>query len=105
MAHLRVGAAVRGLKGQPRAPSRRAPGTRTPGGLVKRLGRWVLWCFVAVLLIRGAADLFEREQPAAAVSSSQAAVPAWPDDGTRAFAADFARAYLTYSPSDPESVG
>jgi Conjugative transposon protein TcpC len=103
MAHLRVGAAARGPKGQPRAPSKGAPRTRTASGLVTTLGRWVLWCFVAVLLIRGAADLFERQQPAAAVSSARPPAPAWPDDGARAFAADFARAYLSFSPKDPEA--
>src|SRR3954454_16455962 len=103
MAHLRVGAAVRGLNGQPRAPSRRAPRTRTSAGLVKTLGRGGLWGFVAVLLIRGAADLFARQQPAAAVQASPPAVAAWPGDEARAFAADFARAYLTYSPSDPDA--
>ena len=74
-----------------------------PGGMTKRLGRAVLWCLVAVLLIRGAAGLLAREQSAPAARSSQAAAPAWPDDDARAFAADFARAYLSYSPKDPEA--
>src|SRR4051812_38275647 len=103
MAHLRVGAVVRGLNGAPRAPLRQAPRTHTPAAVVRSLGRWVLWGFVAVLLIRGAADLFEREQPAAAVSAVKPTAGAWPDDEARAFAADFARAYLTYSPKDPDA--
>src|SRR3954464_3417770 len=103
MAHLRVGAAVRGLNGQPRAPSGLAPRSGTPAGLVKTLGRWVLWLVVAVLLVRGAADLFERQQPAAAVSAARPEVAAWPDDEVRAFAAEFARAYLSYSPRDPDA--
>jgi hypothetical protein len=102
MAHLRVGAAVRGLNRQRRAPSRGAPGTRTPAGLLKGLGRALLWLFVAVLLIRGAADLFAREQPAAAVRGAPAVPVIWPDDEARAFAVDFARAYLSYSPREPE---
>src|SRR3954447_24011096 len=103
MAHLRVGAAVRGLNRQPRAPSGLAPRSGTPAGLLKTLGRWVLWLFVAVLLVRGAADLFERRQPAAALSAAPPAAAAWPDDGVGAFAADFARAYLSYSPRDPDA--
>jgi hypothetical protein len=63
----------------------------------------VLWGFVAVLLIRGAADLFERQQPAAAVEAVRPALAAWPDRAAEAFAADFARAYLTYTPQDPEA--
>ena len=73
------------------------------GDVLRRLGRWVLWCLVAVLLIRGAAGLFEREQSAPASRSSRPVASAWPDDGARAFAADFARAYLSYSPKDPEA--
>src|SRR5262249_57360995 len=38
------------------------------------------------------------EQPARVVRPT---VPAWPDDQARAFAADFARAYLTFAPQDP----
>jgi len=63
----------------------------------------VLWCFVAVLLLRGAADLFVREPPAASVQAAPAAAAAWPDDEAKAFAVDFARAYLSYSPRDPEA--
>src|SRR3954447_11710032 len=103
MAHLRVIAAVRGLNGKPRASSRRASGTRPAGDLLKRVGRVVLWCFVAVLLLRGAADLFVREPPAASVQAAPAAAAAWPDDPAKAFAVDFARAYLGYSPRDPEA--
>jgi hypothetical protein len=70
---------------------------------LKRLGRVVLWVFVAVLLIRGAADLFARERPAAAVRSvAPASRVVWPNDEARAFAVEFARAYLDYSPREPE---
>lgn len=101
MAHLRVGAAVRGLNGKPRAPSRGAPAPRTAAGLLKTVGRAVVWLFVAVLLIRGAADLFVRERPAAAVRGTPAVPVVWPDDEARAFAVEFARAYLSYSAGDP----
>jgi hypothetical protein len=102
MAHLRVGAAVRGLNRQPGAPSREAPRSRTAAGLLKGVGRVLLWAFVAVLLIRGAADLFEREQPVAAVRGAAAVPVVWPDDEARAFAVEFARAYLSYSPREPQ---
>jgi hypothetical protein len=69
---------------------------------LKGLGRALLWVFVAVLLIRGAADLFEREPPAAAVRGAPAVPMAWPDDEARAFAVEFARAYLSYSPREPQ---
>ena len=103
MAHLRVGAAARGLKREPRGRSRAAPGASTPSALLARLGRMVLWLLVAVLLIRGAADVLARREPAAAVHAVPAARAAWPDDEARAFAVDFARAYLSYSPRAPES--
>jgi hypothetical protein len=102
MAHLRFGAAVRGLNRQPRAPLKEAPRTRTAAGLLKGLGRVLLWLFVAVLLIRGAADLFERERPAAAARNAPAVPAMWPDDEARAFAVEFARAYLSYSPREPQ---
>jgi hypothetical protein len=76
---------------------------RTPGGLLKRLGRVLLWALVVVLLLRGAASVVASSQPRTVVRESRPVAPAWPDDGVRAFAADFARAYLTYSPKDPEA--
>ena len=70
--------------------------------LLARLGRALLWFMVAVLLIRGAADVFERDAPAAAGQESSARGVAWPDDEARAFAVEFARVYLSYSPAKPE---
>src|SRR4051794_4611495 len=104
MASLRVGAAVKRLNGESRAPSARAPGMRTPGTVVRAFARVVLWCLVAVLLIRGAADLWTRSAPATATATGAfATVPvAWPDDEARAFAVEFTRAYLSYSPRQPE---
>jgi len=97
--HLRVGAAVN----RPHRDAVRAPVIRTPGGLAKRLGRAVLWLLVLVLLLRGLASVMEPRRPAAVASVPKPVVASWPDDGVRAFAADFARAYLTYSPSDPDA--
>src|SRR3954470_18208525 len=75
---------------------------RTPGSVLRSGGRVVLWCALGLLLVRGAGDVLaakpsdDRPRAARAVSAS------WPDDETRAFAVGFARAYLTFSPPDPE---
>ncbi|MBE2317826.1 conjugal transfer protein [Solirubrobacter sp. CPCC 204708] len=76
---------------------------RTPGGLVKRLGRAVLWLLVLVLLLRGVASVMEPRRPGAVAATAKPAVASWPDDEVRAFASDFARAYLTYNAKDPEA--
>jgi hypothetical protein len=102
MGHLRVGAAVRRPNGEPRTLSRGASGRSTPAAFLKSFGRAVLWLLVAVLLIRGLADLLSRRTPVAAVRSAAVAPVAWPDDEARAFAADFARAYLSTSPKAPD---
>src|SRR4051794_14339171 len=75
----------------------RVPVIRTAGGLVRRLGRALLWVLVVVLLVRGLASVLEPREPAAVVQAPRPA-STWPDDDARAFAADFARAYLSYSP-------
>jgi hypothetical protein len=74
---------------------------RTPAGLLRGAGRAVLWCLVAVLLLRGANDVLASpaEEPVRAVQRSAPA--AWPDDQARAFAVRFARAYMGYSPERP----
>lgn len=99
MGHLRVGAAWRG----PHRDGVRAPVSGTPGGLAKRLGRAVLWLLVVVLLLRGLASVMEPSTPATVAAAPKPVMVAWPDDATGAFAADFARAYLTYSPKDPDA--
>jgi len=98
MGHLRVGAAMRLLSREPQAPARAASSMSAPVGLLKSLGRTVLWLLVAVLLIRGAADLFARRAPLASVRAAPVAPGVWPDDEARAFAAGFARVYLSTSP-------
>src|SRR3954451_6899526 len=80
----------------------RVPGIRTAGGLLKRLGRALLWLLVVVLLLRGLASVLEPRRPAAVVRAPRP-TPAWPDDDARAFAADFARAYLSFSPRRPDA--
>jgi hypothetical protein len=56
---------------------------------------------VALLLVRGASDVLADDKPTATTPTSRAAAASWPDDEARAFAVDFARAYLTYSPRHP----
>ena len=99
MGHLRVGAAV----SRPDRGAVRVPVVRTGGGLAKRLGRMLLWLLVVVLLLRGLASVLSPREPAAVVRVARSAPVVWPDDAARAFAADFARAYLSYSPKDPEA--
>jgi hypothetical protein len=93
---------MRGLNREPRAPSRAASGVSTPAAVLTRLGRMLLWLLVAVLLIRGISDVLAPRTPRAATRAAPAARPAWPDDEARAFAVAFARAYLSYSPRDPD---
>jgi hypothetical protein len=63
----------------------------------------LLWLLVLVLLLRGLAGVLSPREVPAASPVPKAASPAWPDDAARAFAADFARAYLSFSPSDPDA--
>ena len=62
----------------------------------------VLWCVVALLLVRGASDVLAGQEPPPRAPASRAVAASWPGDEARAFAVDFARAYLTYSPRHPE---
>ncbi len=75
---------------------------RTPGTLLRSTGRALLWCLVALLLLRGASDVFATGEPQRAAPAARPATASWPDDQARAFAVDFARAYLTTSRRDPE---
>jgi hypothetical protein len=84
---------VRGRRSRPR-PSL----PRTRGELLQRIGRGVLWALAVVLLVRGVAGVFATSKPARVVRVERAAPTAWPDDAARVFAADFARAYMTFSP-------
>jgi hypothetical protein len=65
---------------------------------LKRLGRGLLWCLVGVLLLRGAGDVLSADERTSSASPARVAAVGWPDDEARAFAVDFARAYLSYSP-------
>jgi hypothetical protein len=56
----RFGGAVTRLR---RDPRERSASRGTSAGLLKGLGRGVLWCVVALLLVRGAADLMATAEP------------------------------------------
>jgi Conjugative transposon protein TcpC len=73
----------------------------TPAVLLVGVGRLVLWLLLGFLLVRGAADVLASGERNSRSSAAPAAAAAWPDDGARAFAVDFARAYLSYSPRRP----
>src|SRR4051794_2374171 len=75
----------------------------TRAGVVRRLGRVVLWLLVLVLLLRGLASVVGPQRPAVVAATATPAATPWPDDGARAFASDFARAYLTYNATDPDA--
>src|SRR4051794_35682061 len=98
MGHLGVPAAVT----RPYGHAARVPVIRTGGGLAKRLGRMLLWLLVLVLLLRGLASVLSAREPAPVTRVVAAPTASWPDDAARAFASDFARAYLYYSPDDPD---
>src|SRR4051812_358626 len=82
-----------------RTASRPQLRARAPRQLLARLGRAALWVAVSVVLLRGvSATLATR--PAPPLSRAASAVAVWPDDAVRAFAAEFAIAYLDQSPAD-----
>src|SRR4051812_1092176 len=88
---------------KPRIINRSVRAARAPRELVRRLGRAVLWMALAVVLLRGlTATLATRQTSVAARGASTA--PAWPDDAARAFAAEFATAYLDQPPADPAGL-
>jgi hypothetical protein len=64
----------------------------------------VLWLLVVVLLLRGLASVATPREAPPPAPVPKAAPSAWPDDAARAFAADFARAYLSYAPGDPAAA-
>jgi hypothetical protein len=74
---------------------------QTPRELLATVGRLLLWLALVVVLLRGLAGVFATDRPAHAPKLSRSlAVATWPDDSARAFAVEFATAYLTHAPSD-----
>jgi hypothetical protein len=71
----------------------------TPRELLARLGRVLLWLALAVVLLRGLQGIIATE-PQRASSRVVRPAPVWPDEATRAFAIEFATAYLTVDRED-----
>jgi hypothetical protein len=74
----------------------------TRGGALKTAGRLALWGVVLLILVRGAGEVLTSGSQDATPATKAVTTASWPDDEARAFAADFARAYLTYAPEHPE---
>src|SRR5215207_3957097 len=53
-------------------------------------------------MLRGASTVMAGERESAAPRAARAAAVVWPDAEAQAFAVRFARAYLSFSPRDPE---
>ena len=70
--------------------------------LWRTLGRWLLWALLALLLVRGAADLLLPHRPAAAPAAA-ATAPEWSD--RQAFEAQallFVRDYFSWGAGGPD---
>jgi hypothetical protein len=78
------------------------PAASTRGGALKMAGRLVLWGTVLLIVVRGAGDLFAGGSQDSSPATAVVATRGWPHDEARAFAVDFARAYLTFAPEHPD---
>jgi hypothetical protein len=85
------------LRARPGGAMRGRP--HTARELLTLIGRAVLWLTVAVVLIRGLGSIAATEPTPAPRGSDRERVASWPNDAARAFAVEFATAYLTYSPT------
>lgn len=66
--------------------------------LLARVGRMLLWLAVLVVLVRGLAGIANAQRsPRDRRGAVSAETAAWPDDAARAFAVQFATAYLTHA--------
>jgi hypothetical protein len=93
--------------GRPRPFTRgRGLAARTPADLLRAVGRVALWALIALLLVRGTADVLAGERSdVTSEDRDAAAVAVWPDEQAQAFAASFARAYLSFAPGRREQHG
>jgi hypothetical protein len=73
---------------------------QTAGELLTRLGRLVLWAAVGVVLVRGLGDVLASPRSTPPTPARERALAGWPDDAARAFAVEFATAYLHHVPQD-----
>lgn len=72
-------------------------GARRSHELPRRLGRLVLWAFIALVLARGLGAILTAPRRAA-TSASQVATAGQGDLAAESFAVSFARAYLSFRP-------
>lgn len=75
----------------------------TAGQLLRQLGRWALWGILLLIFVRGIGTILSGDPESATKAQAGATTAqAFPDDEARAFAVQFARAYLTFTPEHPE---
>lgn len=71
------------------------------GQLARRVGRVLLWAFVALVVVRGLGAILS---PPPETTARPAVNPAdrWPTDAAKAWSVNVTKAYLTFSPENPE---
>jgi hypothetical protein len=91
----------------PARPVGAGGGARTWRELVARVGRVVLWLAAVIVVVRRTADVFDGERVTSTARVERVPRAAgWPDDAARAFAVEFATAYLSHaSREDPAAHG
>lgn len=80
----------------------RRPVPGSVGSVVRPVGRAALWLFVCLVLARGLGDILASPKTGRA-PAVVAPARVWPDDGARAFAVEFARAYVGWRPGEEAS--
>lgn len=83
-----------------RADRRAEPASK----LLRQIGRVVLWVFVVIVFARGIGAIFsgDPERLTRAQAGGSTVAQAFPDDEARAYAVQFTRAFLTFTPMHPE---
>lgn len=79
-------------------------GAEPASKLLRQVGRWALWAILLLIFVRGVGTILsgDPERTTRAVAGGATTTPAFPDDEARAFAVQFTRAYLTFTPEHPE---
>jgi Conjugative transposon protein TcpC len=72
--------------------------------LLRRIGRVVLWVFIAIVVARGLGAIFrgDPESSTQAQAEGSPVAQTFPDDEARAYAVQFTRAFLTFTPAHPD---
>jgi hypothetical protein len=95
---------IRRIIGQQISRSSASRRPSTPTEVLARCGRLILWLTIGLLLARGAGDLVASQPPTTRPGVQRTGERAgWPDDAARAFAVEFASAYLHHAPGEPSS--